>query len=77
MLKKEDYNFNLPKNLIAQTPLSPRDSSRLLLLDKKDGKISHDFFYNLDKHLNKGDVLVLNNSKVFPARLIGKKSRTS
>ena len=74
MLKKEDYNFNLPKNLIAQTPLSPRDSSRLLLLDKKDGKISHDFFYNLDKHLNKGDVLVLNNSKVFPARLIGKKN---
>lgn len=74
MLNKEDYSFNLPKNLIAQVPISPRDSSRLLCLDKKSGEISHDLFNNLDKHLNKGDILVLNNSKVFPARLIGKKS---
>ncbi|MCF7820041.1 MAG: tRNA preQ1(34) S-adenosylmethionine ribosyltransferase-isomerase QueA [Candidatus Pacebacteria bacterium] len=72
-MEKSDYYFNLPSELIAQKPVNPRDSSRLLLLNKNNGEIKHDFFYNLDKYLNKGDVLVLNNSKVFPARLIGKK----
>ncbi len=63
----------MPEELIAQYPAEPRDSSRLLVLDKNTGAITHDVFHNLVDHLKAGDVLVTNNSKVIPARLIGKK----
>jgi S-adenosylmethionine:tRNA ribosyltransferase-isomerase len=69
----ENYNFNLPKELIAQKPASPPDSCRLMVLDRKNQKITDDKFLNLTKYLKPGDVLVFNNSKVIPARLIGKK----
>jgi len=72
----EDFAYNLPLELIAQKPARPRDHSRLLVLDKKTGAISHQHFYNLPEYLKAGDVLVLNNSKVFPARLLGKKKET-
>jgi len=68
-----DFDYKLPKELIAQKPIKPRDHSRLLVLNKENGKIEHKYFYNLDKYFKKGDILVLNNTKVFPARLIGKK----
>lgn len=69
----ENYNFNLPKNLIAQKPASPPDSCRLMVLDRSNHKIIDDKFLNLTKYLKAGDVLVFNDSKVLPARLIGKK----
>jgi S-adenosylmethionine:tRNA ribosyltransferase-isomerase len=75
-MKLKDFDYDLPKNLIAEYPARPRDSSRLLVLEKKTGKIEHKIFYNIIDYLKKGDVLVLNNSKVFPARLIGKKADT-
>ncbi len=75
-MKLKDFYYDLPKNLIAQEPARPRDSSRLLVLDKKTGEIEHKNFYNIINYLKKGDVLVLNDSKVFPARLIGKKADT-
>ena len=68
-----DFDYKLPKELIAQKPMKPRDHSRLLVLDKKTRNIKHEHFYDLVNYLNKGDVLVLNNTRVFPARLIGKK----
>ncbi len=74
--KTSDFFYNLPPELIAQKPLRPRDHSRLLVLDKKTGFIRHQHFYDIVDHLNPGDLLVLNNSKVFPARLIGKKEAT-
>jgi len=73
-LKKSDFSYELPEELIAQTPLKQRDSSRLLVLDKKTGKIDHRVFKDVVDYFNEGDVLVINNSKVIPARLIGKKS---
>lgn len=78
ILKKLDMNiklfdYNLPPELIAQKPTSPRDHSRLLVLDKVSGSIKHKHFFDLAKLLNSDDVLVLNNTQVFPARLIGKK----
>ncbi len=69
----QTYNFNLPKKLIAQQPAEPADTCRLLVLDKKINKITDDKFLNLTDYLQKGDVLVFNNSKVIPARLIGQK----
>lgn len=69
--KLEYYDFDLPKELIAQTPCEPRDSSRLLVLDKVGGGIEHKRFVDVLEFLRAGDVLVMNNSKVFPARLIG------
>ena len=72
-MKLSNFDYNLPRALIAQEPMKPRDHSRLLLLDKKTGKIEHKNFYDLPDYLEKGDVLVLNNSKVFPARLIGQR----
>ncbi|MFA5187758.1 MAG: tRNA preQ1(34) S-adenosylmethionine ribosyltransferase-isomerase QueA [Patescibacteria group bacterium] len=68
------YNFNLPQELIAQKPVSPQDKCRLLVLDGKTKKIIDDKFLNLPNYLQTGDVLVFNNSKVIPARLIGKKN---
>lgn len=70
-MKKSDFNFYLPEELIAQTPIADRDHSRLLVLDKKTGKIEHSRFYQLKDMLREGDCLVLNNSRVLPARLIG------
>ena len=70
-MKKSDFDFYLPEELIAQTPLEKRDSSRLLVLDKATGALEHRHFYELLEFLNEGDCLVLNNSRVLPARLIG------
>jgi S-adenosylmethionine:tRNA ribosyltransferase-isomerase len=72
-MKLSDFDYNLPKKLIAKNPYKPRDHSRLLILNKKTGEINHKKFLNIIDYFNKGDVIVLNNSKVFPARLIGKK----
>lgn len=73
-MKKSDFYFDLPERLIAQTPLEQRDSSRLLLLDKNSGEVAHRYFYSLPELLREGDCLVLNNSRVLPARLIGARS---
>jgi S-adenosylmethionine:tRNA ribosyltransferase-isomerase len=70
-VKTSDFNFELPERLIAQTPLERRDSSRLLTLDKTTGKTGHYHFYDLPRFLRPGDCLVLNDSRVLPARLIG------
>jgi len=72
-----DFDYNLPEELIAQTPISKRDSSNLLLLDKNNGNIKHEKFNNIINELNAGDVLVLNDTKVIPARLIGSKVETN
>jgi len=69
----KDFDYFLPENLIAQTPLEKRDNSRLMVVDKKTGKIDHKFFYDVYDFLKSGDVLVLNNSKVIPARIFGKR----
>ena len=71
-----DFDYYLPQNLIAQTPLENRSDSRLMVLDKNSGNIKHDYFYNIINYFNKGDVLVLNDTKVIPARLIGEKEDT-
>ena len=70
-MKKSDFSFDLPEELIAQTPMEQRDASRLLCLDKQTGAIEHRHFYDLPDLLHEGDCLVLNNSRVLPARLIG------
>lgn len=70
-MKKSDFYFDLPEELIAQTPILNRDRSRLLMLDKNSGAIEHGQFYQLEDMLRAGDCLVLNNSRVLPARLIG------
>ena len=70
-MKKSDFSFDLPEELIAQTPMEQRDASRLLCLDKQTGAVEHRHFYDLPDLLREGDCLVLNNSRVLPARLIG------
>lgn len=70
-MNKSDFNFELPERLIAQTPLERRDSSRLMHLDKRSGAIEHRHFYDIKDYLKPGDCLVLNDSRVLPARLIG------
>ena len=70
-MKKSDFYFDLPEELIVQTPLEKRDESRLLCLDKNTGSMEHRHFYDLPDLLQEGDCLVLNNSRVLPARLIG------
>lgn len=72
-LKKSDFYYELPEELIAQTPLEPRNSSRLMKIDRTSGEIRHDHFYNLCRYLKKGDLLVMNDSRVIPARLYGEK----
>lgn len=72
-LLKSDFYYDLPEELIAQTPVEPRNSSRMMCVDRNTGKISHDHFYNLCSHLKKGDLLVMNDSRVIPARLYGEK----
>ncbi len=73
---KSDFYYDLPEELIAQTPLEPRDSSRLMAITRADGGIKHDHFYNICDYLKKGDLLVMNDSKVFPARIFGIKQGT-
>ena len=75
-MKVEDFYFDLPEELIAQHPLEKRDSSRLLVLDKKTGEINHQHFGDLPGFLKNGDVLVLNDTRVIPARLLGAKEDT-
>ena len=72
-MKKSDFYFDLPPELIAQTPLERRDASRLLCLDRRSGEMEHRYFYNLPELLRPGDCLVLNDSRVLPARLIGRR----
>jgi len=72
-MKKEEFYFDLPKKYIAQTPLKDRSASKLMKLDKKTGKIEHKIFKNVVEYLNEGDLLVLNNTRVMPARIFGYK----
>lgn len=75
-MKTKDFYYNLPEELIAQTPIEPRDSSRLLVYDRKTDKIEHRIFRDIEEYLNPGDVLVVNNTRVIPARLYGTKRET-
>ena len=70
-MKTSDFNYELPPELIAQTPIQRRDASRLLVLDKNTGAWQHRHFYDLPEYLRPGDCLILNNSRVLPARLLG------
>ncbi len=76
-MKTEDFDFDLPEELIAQTPIKNRDESKMLVLDKATGEIEHKHFNEIIDYLNKGDVLVLNDTKVMPARLYGIKEDTN
>ena len=71
-----DFDYNLPERLIAQTPLDKRDHSRLLVLNKLDGSIQHRHFYDIIDLLDEGDLLVVNDSKVIPARIFGTRANT-
>ena len=70
-MKTSDFNYYLPEELIAQTPLEKRDSSRLLVLDRISGEVEHKHFYDIIDYLHPGDCLVMNDSRVLPARLLG------
>jgi S-adenosylmethionine:tRNA ribosyltransferase-isomerase len=72
-MKASDFYFDLPEELIAQVPLEERDSSRLMVLDKHSGEIEHKIFHDVLDYFNQGDTLILNNTRVLPARLIGEK----
>ena len=72
-LLKSDFYYDLPEELIAQTPIEPRNASRMMCVDRSTGAITHDHFYNLCDHLKEGDLLVMNDSRVIPARLYGEK----
>jgi S-adenosylmethionine:tRNA ribosyltransferase-isomerase len=72
-MKTSDFYYNLPPELIAQTPLEPRDSSRLFVYDRKSGKVEHRHFYDIGDYLSNNDVLVVNNTRVIPARVFGYK----
>jgi len=72
-MKKSDFNFHLPEELIAQTPAPKRDASKLMCMDKDSGEISHRHFYDLPELLCEGDCLILNDSRVIPARLFGRR----
>ncbi len=76
-MKTDEFDYKLPEHLIAQTPLKNRDSSRLLVLDKETGLIEHKHFMDIVDYLSKDDVLVFNDTKVLPARLIGVKEGTN
>ena len=76
-MKTDDFDFNLPQELIAQTPLEDRASSRLLVVDRKTGNLEHNHFADIVKYLEAGDSLVLNDTKVMPARLYGVKEETN
>ena len=70
-LKTSDFYYDLPEELIAQTPAEPRDSSRMLVYNRESDTLSHEHFYDITKHLKKGDLLVINNTRVIPARIFG------
>ena len=72
-MKTSDFYYDLPQELIAQTPLDKRDSSRLMTLDRMTGETAHHHFYELPEFLNPGDCLILNDSRVLPARLLGQR----
>jgi S-adenosylmethionine:tRNA ribosyltransferase-isomerase len=76
-MKTDEFDYYLPENQIAQNPLKKRDSSKLMILDRKTGEIEHKVFHDIIDYLNEGDVLVLNDTKVIPARLIGTKEETN
>ena len=76
-MKLDDFDYELPEELIAQTPLNDRSASRMLVLNKNTGEIEHKHFRDIIEYLNKGDTLVLNDTKVIPARLIGEKTDTN
>lgn len=73
-MKKSDFYYELPEELIAQTPIEPRNASRMLKVDRVTGEVEHRHFYNLCDYLKKGDLLVLNDSRVLPARIYGEKA---
>ena len=75
-MKTSDFYYDLPQELIAQDPLEDRSSSRLMVLDKKTGSVEHKIFRDIIDYLNPGDCLVVNNTKVIPARLLGVKEDT-
>ncbi len=75
-MKKSDFYYELPEELIAQTPLGDRTASRLMILDRKTGNVSHDIFRNIANYLHPGDALILNDSRVIPARLHGEREDT-
>jgi len=75
-MRTEDFDYHLPHELIAQTPIEPRDSARLLVMRRSGGSLEHRHFYDLPDLLREGDVMVFNDSRVIPARLAGKKSGT-
>lgn len=75
-MKKSDFYYDLPEELIAQTPVEPRNHSRLMVMDRETGEIRHRRFYNLCEYLKKGDLLVVNDSRVLPARLYGNRIDT-
>ena len=75
-MKTSDFYYDLPEELIAQDPLEDRTASRLLVLDRKTGAVKHKIFSDVIDYLNKGDCLVINNTRVIPARLIGEKEGT-
>ena len=75
-MKTSDFDYDLPEELIAQTPVEPRDHSRLLVYHRKDGQVEHKHFYDIIDYLNPGDALVINETKVIPARLLGVKEDT-
>lgn len=72
-MNKSDFFYDLPEELIAQTPLLPRDSSRMLVYDRADKSITDKHFYDITDYLKKGDLLVINQTRVIPARIFGKK----
>lgn len=74
--KTSDFYYDLPEELIAQTPIKERDHSRLLVLDKETGEVSHKYFYDIVNYFNKGDCIVINDTKVLPARLYGTRKDT-
>ena len=71
-----EFDYNLPEELIAQTPCAKRDHSRLMVLNRKEKTIEHKHFYDIKQYLRKGDTLVFNDTKVMPARLIGHRAKT-
>ncbi|MGI9952661.1 tRNA preQ1(34) S-adenosylmethionine ribosyltransferase-isomerase QueA [Moorellaceae bacterium AZ2] len=75
-MRVEEFDYYLPPELIAQEPVEPRDASRLLVLHRQDGRLEHRRFYDLPRYLEKGDILVLNDTRVIPARLFGRKAGT-
>ena len=75
-MNTSDFYYDLPEELIAQTPIEPRNASRLMVLDRKSGKIKHKIFSQLEEYLNEGDCLILNDTRVIPARIFGVKKET-